>query len=178
VHLLVAPLHAAGGRVESHVAQPQRRRAGSRAGAATQQRRDPRRELAHAEGLGQVVVGAHPQAHDHVRLLVAGGEHEDEHGTCGLHLAADLVAVQSGQHEVQDDEVGGHRPAQRDSGRAVPGDLDPVPVGAQAGGDGIRDGRLVLDEDDGRGAAIIGIGHDGEARPATSGSGRAGVRVL
>ena len=73
---------------------------------AAQQRLDPRDELAHRERLGHVVVGADAEADEHVGLVVAGGEHEDRDRALGLDAAADLEAVDAGQHDVEHDDVG------------------------------------------------------------------------
>ena len=49
--------------------------------ASPQDRPDPRHELARAERLDDVVVGAELEADDAVGLLAAGGEHDDRHST-------------------------------------------------------------------------------------------------
>ena len=51
-------------------------RVGEVAVRAAQQRLDPAQQLAQAERLGQVVVGAQLQADDLVDLLVTGGQHQ------------------------------------------------------------------------------------------------------
>ena len=67
----------------------------------------PRQKLMHAEGLGQVVVGANFQAHHFIDLFVARCQHQDRHvrhrgiRRFGPHRAAQLEAVQPGQHQVQ-----------------------------------------------------------------------------
>ena len=73
---------------------------------AAQQGPDPGDDLAHREGLGHVVVGADAEAHEQVGLVGAGGEHEHRHRPDGLDPAADLEAVEPGQHDVEHDEVG------------------------------------------------------------------------
>ncbi len=75
---------------------------------APQQGADPGHELARAERLRDVVVGAELEAHDPVGLLGAGGQHDDgQRARLGRPAegAADLQAVDAGQHEVEDDEV-------------------------------------------------------------------------
>ena len=44
---------------------------------ATEERRDARKQVRQAHVLGQVVVGAQPQARDHVEVAVARGEKDD-----------------------------------------------------------------------------------------------------
>ena len=63
--------------VERQVAGPDPSSAGRSAGVdAAQDRPDPGDELARAERLGQVVVGAELEAEQLVQLVVAGGEHD------------------------------------------------------------------------------------------------------
>src|SRR5690606_31106787 len=69
-------------------------------------RLDPGQEFAHREGLGQVVVGADLQPDDTVHLVVARGEHQDRHGTGASDVSADIEAVDGGEHDVEDDQVG------------------------------------------------------------------------
>ena len=117
-----------------------------------------RHQLARAERLGHVVVGADREPDEHVGLAVARGEHQDRHGAFPLDLLAHLDAVETGEHEVEHDEVGAHPVAERDAARAVARDLHLVALAAQAGGDGGRDRRFVLDHGDP--APGGGHGHD------------------
>ena len=68
-------------------------------------------QLARAERLGQVVVGAELEAEQLVELVVAGGEHDDRDGRVAAELAGDVEPVEPGQAEVEHDEV---RPALAD----------------------------------------------------------------
>lgn len=97
-----------------------------------QERPDPRHELADAEGLAEVVVGADAEADLEVRLGVARGQHEHRHAAVALDPAADLEAVQAGEHEVEDDDVrleSAGRARRRPARRARPGRRTP-PRGA------------------------------------------------
>ena len=59
-------------------------------------------QLRGGEGLGDVVVGAGHETGDLVHLLRAGSEHDDADGSVGgADAAADLKAVDAGQHDVQ-----------------------------------------------------------------------------
>ena len=71
--------------------------AGVPAPGATQDRLDACHQLAHAEGFGDVVVGAHGQADQGVHLVRPGSDDDDVAVAEGADLAADLDAVQSGQ---------------------------------------------------------------------------------
>ena len=75
---------------------------------APQQRAHARHQLADAERLGQVVVGAAVEAEHLVGLLAAGREHQDRR--VGVRRvapdgAAQREAVEPGQHQVEDDQV-------------------------------------------------------------------------
>ena len=62
-----------------------------------------------AEWFGDVVVGSQFQTDDGVRLLGFGGQHDDgEHGGCRSRSKAfaDLEAVDLGQHQIKDDQIG------------------------------------------------------------------------
>ena len=75
-------------------------------GEAAQRGPDAREELAHREGLSQVVVGAGVQRADLVSVLRAGGDHDDGHlrpAADGLHH---LDAVHVGKAQVKQDDVG------------------------------------------------------------------------
>ena len=82
-------------------------RIGQVAVRAAQQRLDPAHQLAQAERLGQVVVGAELEADDLVDLVVARGQDEDRHLGAGRAQAAqDLEPVDARQADVEHDEVG------------------------------------------------------------------------
>ncbi len=70
--------------------------------------RDPqaREQLAHPERLGEVIVGAGVERRDLVALLAAGGEHDDRHVAPLPQPPDHLQAVEIGQAQVEDDEVG------------------------------------------------------------------------
>src|ERR1051326_7255063 len=72
-------------------------------------RLNARDQLARAEGLGHVVVAADLQAEDAVDFVGAGCEKQYRRARqhCGLaDLAAELEAIDIGQHDVQQDEIG------------------------------------------------------------------------
>ena len=71
-------------------------------------------------------------------------------GPVALHAAADLEAVDPGEHEIEDHEVGPQAVAQLNAGDAVVGHLDVEAFGPQPGGHGRRDHGLVLDHADER----------------------------
>ena len=85
---------------------------------APQQRVHARDELARAERLRHVVVGADREPDEQVGLAVARGEHEHRQRPLALDLLAHLDAVEAGQHEVEHHEVGPEPFAQRRRRRA------------------------------------------------------------
>ena len=122
-----------------------RRRRGPR---AAEDRAHARHDLAHAEGLDDVVVGAELEPDDPVGLRPAGGDHDDRDVRAAPQLSADVAAVAVGQAQVEQHEVGpllggGAQRVGRRGGqdRAEPLALERVP-------ERLRDRRLVLDEED------------------------------
>ena len=101
-------LDRVGGQVDLRLADRRRPRARARrARGAAEDGADARDELADAERLGHVVVGAGVEAADLVDLLAARREHDDRHErVAAAQLLADLVAVHVGQHQVEQDRVG------------------------------------------------------------------------
>src|SRR3954452_7245078 len=131
------------------VAQPRRSVAVVSAPDAAQEGGDPERELLEREGLGDIVVTAAYEARDAVVLGVARGEedHRDEIAR-GAQPAAHFEAVDVGEHDVEHDEVGGG------VGRGVEGRVpgrrggDLVPEVAEGRRQEVRDGGLVVDDED------------------------------
>ena len=109
---------------------------------------DARQQLARAERLGQVVVGARVERPHLVAFLVARRDDEDRAREPGAQLADDVDAVEVGQAEVEDDEV---RPAalgdRERFGRRGRLD-DAVAVDAQRDAQEAADLRFVFDHQD------------------------------
>jgi hypothetical protein len=92
-----------------------RRRRIDRAPASPHDRADARDQLADAERLRQIIVGAALEAEHLVGLAVARGQHQDRRllvRTLGAHGAAQTDPVETGQHHIQDQQI--------ESGRARP----------------------------------------------------------
>ena len=63
-------------------------------------------QFARVEGLGQVVVGAHFQAHDAVDRIALGGKHQDRDGLSPYtQAAADGQTVLARHHQVEDQRI-------------------------------------------------------------------------
>jgi hypothetical protein len=114
----------------------------------SQQHLDPGDEFAHAERLGEVVVGADAESDQHVGLVAAGRQHQHRDRPLGLDAPADLESVEPRQHHIQNHQIrcgGSHRGDRR---RAVDRGLHDEALGTQPGGARRKDGRLVVDHQD------------------------------
>ena len=113
---------------------------------------DPRHELLDAEGLRDVVV-AHAEALDLVLGRVTGGQEDDGHLLALVaQAAADLVAVEVGQHDVEHDEMRPERAHLLERLGAGARHPDLIALEGQRGGQQVGDVRLVVDDEDaGRG---------------------------
>jgi hypothetical protein len=111
-------------------------------------------QLGDAEGLGDVVVGAAVQRLDLLRLAGADRQHDHRHRRQLADPAQHLLAVDVGQAEVEDHQVGPvlHHPLQA-LGAACRLDRD-VAVGGQADLQEAADLRLVVDDQDARRGGI------------------------
>ena len=150
VHELAVLTHAARRGIELDVAdrrRDRRRSPATRAGA-TQDRVHARDELAGAERLRHVVVGADLEPDDEVGLAVARGEHEHRHRAISLDALAHLDPVEAGEHEVEHDEVGLEPRVRLEAARPVARDLDRVALAAEPRRDRAGDRALVLDDED------------------------------
>jgi hypothetical protein len=109
---------------------------------------DAGEELVNAERLSHIIIGAEIEFLDLAGLVSAAGQHDDRDGRLAFpHLADDFEPVDSGQAEVQHDEVGG---ASANLGeRRFAGLLldDVLAFGPQTGAQKPPDGRLVVDDD-------------------------------
>ena len=115
--------------------------------AAAQQRAQAGEQLLALEGLDEVVVGAGVEALDARLDRVAGGEHEDRDVVGRAQAPGHLHAVELGQPEVEDDEVGveGGRLVERRL--AVAGDAHLVALQAQRALEHLGDLLVVLDDE-------------------------------
>ncbi|OYU73732.1 MAG: hypothetical protein CFE32_20060, partial [Alphaproteobacteria bacterium PA3] len=83
---------------------------GGGGGAATAEGFDTGDEFFHREGLGEVVVGAGFEAFDTVADFAAGGQNQDARGARrGAKPGQDGQAVEAGQAQIEDDEIGRRR---------------------------------------------------------------------
>ena len=118
---------------------------------------DARDELAGAERLRQVVVGALVETEQLVGLLAARGGHDDRRLRAGVDAAADLDAVEAGQHQVEHDQVRGALGEGVERGEAVPDDAHVVALAQQVALDDLGDDGFVLDDEDA--VALAGHAH-------------------
>ena len=139
---------------------------------APEQRLHPRLELAHAEGLGEVVVRAHLQPEHAVELGRLRGEHQDRHvAGQGADLAADREAVHLREHQVEHHEVVAPAGRERQAALPVGGDVRLAPDVAQVQPEEIGDLAAVFDDE----GAMRGHGRNDASFPsAAPGSFRRG----
>jgi hypothetical protein len=126
---------------------------GGVAAAAAEDGLDAQQQLAHAEWLGDVVVGAELEADDAVDLVAARADHDHGDAAGALahpQVAADLGAGHVGQHPVEEDEV--RRTALAEEahrGRAVLARPERgVTLALEAVAQGLDQVLLVIDEED------------------------------
>ncbi len=116
--------------------------------AAAQCRTDAGQELADGEGFFHVVVGAGVQCCDLVGLAVAGGEHDHGNRVEGAQPREDLDAVEVGQAEIEQDEVGGAAGGEAEAFAGVLGLEELVARGTQGRFEKAVDLGLVVDGED------------------------------
>ena len=121
----------------------------------------PGQQLVHAERLGQVVVGAGVERLDLVVLVLADRQDDDGHRAPAPQAAHHLDAVDAGQADVEHHHVGMALGRQAQRLLAGGGQVDLVLAGAQVGGQGPPDLRLVVDHQ-----------HAGHGRACSRGHGR------
>src|SRR3989449_698216 len=80
---------------------------------------DPREDLAHGEGLGDVVVGAELEADDLVHIGVFRGDHDDRYSAAPPQSAAEIEAAHARQHQVEQDQVRARRARSAQAGRTI-----------------------------------------------------------
>ena len=123
--------------------------AGQVAGGAAEDRLHARDDLGEAERLRDVVVAAGAERLDLVLDRVLRGEEEDRRLEAALaQPAADLDALDVGEHPVEDDQVGLDARDRGERVAAVRRLLDLVALVAERGRDGVDDRRLVVDDED------------------------------
>jgi hypothetical protein len=133
------------------------------AGAAHHARRsvhldrpDPRQQFRRAERFGHVVVGAEAEAAHLVLLGAAGGEQEDRRvgrerrGGPVAERAQHAEPVESGEHHVEDDQVGAPNGRGADAVGPGAGRRDLLAVGPQGTRDREREVGVVLDHEHAR----------------------------
>ena len=122
----------------------------SRPGRRTsQERANAGQQLAGAEGLRHVVVGAELEADDLVDLAGARREHKDRHAGLATQDAADLEAVDHRQHEVQQHEVGAFLARDGQSLVAIGSRYDAVALALEVVPQGGDQRRLIINKQDG-----------------------------
>ena len=117
---------------------------------AAQDGADARQQLAQAEWLGDVIVGAEFEAGDAVDLVLAGGEHQDRRITLLAQDAADRESVQPWQHDVEDDQIGAVAPRPIQRRHAIAGVQHRVPLALEVVAQRLGERRIVFYQQDRR----------------------------
>ena len=114
-----------------------------------QERIDARHQFLAPERLGDVIVGSQVQPQHHVLFLTLGGQHDDGRVERVLaHGAADFVAVDLGQHDVEQHQIGLGRERQSQPGFAVSGRKHFAALGGERVRQSAQEGRVVFDNQD------------------------------
>jgi len=133
-----------------------------------QQRLHPRQQLAHAERLRDVVVGAALEADDFVRLAIAGRQHQNGRIAAlafRAQRAAHRHAVEARQHHVENDDVEALSPPERQPGASVGRLLDGEAGKAEVQAQQVANGRLIFDDEH---RFVRHVRRDCPATPVTS----------
>jgi hypothetical protein len=109
--------------------------------------RTPGQQFVHAEGLGDVVVGAGVQRLDLLVGGVPGGQHQDRHAGPAAQAPDHLDAVHVRQAQVEDDHIGVAGGGELEGGGAVVGRVDLVLARLEVDHEGAHDLRLVVDHE-------------------------------
>ena len=129
-------------------------------GAAPQQRAHPRDELADAERLGQVVVGAALEAEHLVGLFAPRRQHQDRHVAVhrlAPHRPAHRHAVEPRQHQVENQQIERLSFARASACRAVSRGDRRQTFELQMQHDQIADMRVVFDDEDTAACLAFGL---------------------
>src|SRR5688500_12809114 len=119
-----------------------------RSARTAQQRARPRYQLANAERLRQVIIGPALEAKHFIALLTASREHQDWHvlvGSFAPDRATDRDAVDTREHQVENDEVEGARVGTDERGLAVAHGLGLKTLEAEVEHDQVTNMRIVFD---------------------------------
>ena len=103
-------------------------------------------ELARREGLDEVVVGTQLEADDAILDLALGGEHDDGHVRGLADGAADALAGELGEHQVEDDEVERVLLELLDGALPIAHPAHDVVLSLEVRGHCVTNGLLVLDQ--------------------------------
>ena len=113
----------------------------------TKRRPHARKQFVHAEGLGDVIVGAEIERLDLADLVAAARQHHDRDGLVArAHHPQQFQALHVRQSKIENDEIGILR-QQLERGLAVRRLQDVVALRAQAHAQQFADGRLVIDHE-------------------------------
>ena len=96
------------------------------------------------ERLGHVVVRAELERENLVDFLIARGQHDDRHAAALTDLFTRFDAVQDGQHDIHDDQVGPFARRERDRRPSVAGRRDRIAVSLEIEAQRLKDRGLIV----------------------------------
>src|SRR2546428_3683724 len=134
--------------VRRDLAQVECRLAGAGPGCIAQRHGEAGEQLADGEGLGDIVVRAGVERFDLRALLRARRQHQDRHRRPGANAPDHVHAVDVGQAEVDDRQVGLVAAGVDGAARAAAGLDHAIAFGGERGAQEPADLRLVLDDED------------------------------
>ncbi len=139
----------------------ERRRVARLALPAAQHRADPGVQHPALHGLDHVVVGAGLQPDHHVDVVAARGQQDDRQLVGPADPPADLETVDSGQHDVEHDQIRPLLAQQLETVLTARSGRHAVPLAGQGELQGRTDGVVVLDQQQGRHGLILAHGPHG-----------------
>jgi len=131
-------------RAEMH----QRARAVHAGGGPAQSCANPRQQLAHREGLGDVVIGAQVECGDFVFLLAAGGKHQDRDLAPFPDFLNHFQPVAIGQAKVEQNQIRLARCGLRETFLGRDRFLQAIAFGGESGAQEAADLGVVFDQED------------------------------
>ena len=105
----------------------------------------PRHKLSRRKRFDDVIVGPNPQPNKHVGLVTASGQHHDRDTPSRLDSPTHLDSIETGKHQIENDEIGSQPFAGLHGRGSVVRNIDSKSLRSEPCGDGFGDGCLIVD---------------------------------